>query len=116
MRFTRPMTRLQIATGCRVWRHDGGRSTTEGNLELTADGDLRFRVDHDVVWTVSASDVKAKSPWYSLGASLKVSAPSEASGLYMAYPPRHRGAVINSVDTAAGRKSLKAFKDRLAKV
>jgi hypothetical protein len=108
------MTREAIATACKVWRHDGRRKTTEGELELTADGELRFRIGDDVAWRVEASTVDAKCPWYSLGASLKIKAPAPAAGLFMGYPPGNRGAVGNSIDTASARSAIKHLSSLLA--
>lgn len=101
-------------TRVRVWRHDGGRKTTEGHLALSADGSLTFsEPDAEIVWVVEAELVSAKHPWYSFGASLKISAPSDAEGLYMAYPPRNAGPIGNAIDTGTARKSLKLLRSQL---
>lgn len=76
------MTETTRTTRVRVWRHDGGRKATEGRLDLASDGSLTFRdPDGEPVWVVQVGDVSAKSPCYSLGASLKVSEPSTAKGV-----------------------------------
>ncbi|MFK7917517.1 MAG: hypothetical protein AB8G14_05535 [Ilumatobacter sp.] len=107
------MTESAIRSSCSVWRHDRLFATTEGALVLNAADEVSFVADGAMVWSVPASQLEWKHPWYSRKASLKVTAPKSAQGLFMAYPPRSRTSVGAEIDVRRAQQTLKPFADRL---
>jgi len=107
------MTPETIANTCTVWRADGPIKTQPGRLEITVDGAVRFRVANEIQWTSTPAEMQWKKPWYSLGASLRIQAPDNAKGLYMAYPPGAATSLTQFRQTKSARHAIKQFENRL---
>jgi hypothetical protein len=100
---------------CEVWRSSKLGSDAHGHLIVYRDDTVGFVSDdgaHD--WEAPKSSLTIKSPWYSLGASVRIDGVGDESRIYMFHPPDHSAAVGNAIDAASGRKAGKKFKAALS--
>lgn len=102
-----------INAKCTVWRSEGLLETTRGELLILSGGEVRFVVDGEPQWTVPATDLSWKHPWYGLKASIRILEPAPAAGLYMGYSPRPTTSVGSALAARQARSQLKVLTDRL---